>query len=63
MVVYHNNNSPTDIVHAAVRNSNGTYSWKSGGFKLYENEDYSTLAEDYKLKDGNNEIFYRLKNE
>jgi len=49
----------TNPVHAAVRNSNGTYTWKEGGLKFKKNQDYSTLHDMYKLE--NNEKFYRLK--
>ncbi|WP_286733938.1 MULTISPECIES: DUF7689 domain-containing protein [Sphingobacterium] len=59
IVVFYNNSTMTSPVHAAVRNSNGQYSWKAGGFNFEENQDYSVLFDRYHTAAG--EKFYRLK--
>ncbi|WP_312340643.1 hypothetical protein [Sphingobacterium sp.] len=60
MIVLYEDTSMHSPYHAAVRNSNGTFSYKEGGGKLTENVSYSTFRNDEKYSVGP-ERYYKLK--
>lgn len=63
LIVFYEDAAKTSPYHAAIRNSDDTYSYKPGAEGLVENQSYSEMRTgEYSADQDGGERFFKLKN-